>query len=350
MTARYQFLPWVRQGATRVFKNADSLAPVLARSDGKPLNLFPVRLKINEQPLVDVTLRMYGPGDVTGIDPRVVIRVDPPAYSADFEPNYLACIEFDPPDFPWLFTPASAGQKGRLRPWLVLIVVQVSEEVRLESAAGRLLPSINAPVSELPNLVKSWAWAHGQVVQPEPSQPPVGDILANLPNQNLSRLICPRRLKPTTRYLACLVPAFDAGRKAGLEMEVTAADQDSLRPAWESTQSQVRLPVYYHWEFSTGSGGDFESLAARLVGRPVPPGIGQRPLRVENQPYGLPDLGVVVLEGALRSTEPPPLPDLDPGFRDELRDLLNLSADSTGGDPPAIRALAVFSNRHSRRS
>jgi hypothetical protein len=333
MTARYQFLPWVRQGAARVFKNADSLAPVLTRSDGKPLNLFPVQLKINAQPLVDVTLRMYGPGDLTGIDPRVVIRVDPPPYSADFEPNYLACIEFDPPDFPWLFTPASAGQKGRLRPWLVLVVVQISEEVRLESAAGRILPTLNAPVSELPDLEESWAWAHGQVVQPDPSQE-VGHILADLPNQNLSRLICPRRLRPTTRYLACLVPAFDAGRKAGLEMEVTAADQDSLRPAWESTQTQVRLPVYYHWEFSTGSGGDFESLASRLVGRPVPPGIGQRPLRVENQPYGLPDLGVVVLEGALRSTEPPPLPELDPRFRDELRVLLNLSATQPVVTPP----------------
>ena len=149
-------------------------------------------------------------------------------------------------------------------------------------------------------------------------------------------------MKPTTQYLACLVPAFDAGRKAGLEMEVTAADQDSLRPAWESTQAQVRLPVYYHWEFSTGSGGDFESLAARLVGRPVPPGIGQRPLRVENQPYGLPDLGVVVLEGALRSTEPPPLPDLDPGFRDAAARFAQLICHSTCGDAPTLRTLAVL--------
>ena len=289
MSARYQFLPWVRQGAANAYKNPDNLAPVLARSDGKPLNLFPVKLKINTQPPpLDVSLRMYGPGDVTGIDPRVVIRLDPPSRSADFEPNYLACIEFDTPDFPWLFTPAAAGQKGRLRPWLVLAVLQAGEDVRLESAPGQPLPAVSAPLTELPDLVESWVWAHGQVVQSDEAQA-VGDILLNLPQQNLSRLICPRRLKPATHYLACLVPAFEAGRKAGLGIEVTAADQDSLRPAWgEGTPNPVRLPVYYHWEFSTGSGGDFESLADRLVGREVPPGMGQRPLRVKSSPSACP--------------------------------------------------------------
>ena len=59
------------------------------------------------------------------------------------------------------------------------------------------------------------------------------------------------------------MPTFEAGRKAGLGLEVTAADEDHLAPAWDATQPRAQLPVYYHWEFATGEGGDFETLARR---------------------------------------------------------------------------------------
>ena len=182
MTARYQFLPWVRQGATRVFKNANSARAGALPQRRKAAQPVPGELEDQRTAPCGRDPAHVRAGRRRSASTRASSFASTrPPYSADFEPNYLACIEFDPPDFPWLFTPAAAGQKGRLRPWLVLIVVQVSEEVRLESAAGRLLPSITAPVSELPDLVESWAWAHGQVVQPEPSQPPVGDILAVSP-------------------------------------------------------------------------------------------------------------------------------------------------------------------------
>ena len=35
-----------------------------------------------------------------------------------------AIVDFDPPDFPWLLTPAHAERPHRLRPWLVLVVVE----------------------------------------------------------------------------------------------------------------------------------------------------------------------------------------------------------------------------------
>ena len=64
------------------------------------------------------------------------------ARTADFEPNYLASIEFDIPDFPWLFTPAAAGTDGKLRPWLVLAVVK-SEVATLGGPRGTPLPQLN---------------------------------------------------------------------------------------------------------------------------------------------------------------------------------------------------------------
>ena len=66
---------------------------------------------------------------------------------------------------------------------------------------------------------------------------------------------------PFARWFACLVPAFDAGVRRGLGQQ-PVADQP-LGPAW-SDEADITLPLYFHWEFSTGPAGDFESLARRL--------------------------------------------------------------------------------------
>jgi len=325
--SRYRYLPWVREGAAHAYDNPDTLAPVLARPGNKPLSVLPVSLLVNDATRVDVPLRLYGPGDVIGIDPRAVLRTDPLRHTADFEPNYLACIEFDIPDFPWLFTPAAAGANGKLRPWLVLVVVRQAEGMPARPAGAAPLPRIEVPVSELPDLAESWGWAHAQVVELDSSQT-VEHILGAEPDRNLSRLVCPRRLEPETHYLACVVPAFEAGRKAGLGEEVTSADEDRLSPAWTTSQPTARLPVYYHWEFATGSGGDFETLARRLKPRAAGD-VGRRRLRVGRQPFGLPDAGVLQLEGALVAPGELQRPVPSASFRKALRELL----DPAVGDP-----------------
>ena len=59
----------------------------------------------------NVDLTLYGPADIIGIDPRLVVRTDPKPNVTNFEPNYLAIVDFDPPDFPWLLTPAHAERQ-----------------------------------------------------------------------------------------------------------------------------------------------------------------------------------------------------------------------------------------------
>src|SRR4029453_3387199 len=149
----------------------------------------------------------------------------------------------------------------------------------LADPGGTPLPQLDVPLGELPDLAESWAWAHAQVVELDASTP-VEQILASVPDRNLSRLVCPRRLEPETRYLACVVPAFEAGRKAGLGLDVTPADGNALSPAWGEGRATVQLPVYYHWEFATGQGGDFETLARRLRPRPAGAGARRRELRL----------------------------------------------------------------------
>jgi hypothetical protein len=324
VSARYVFLPWVREGASTGYPVQDPLTPVLAPSPGRSLQDLPVRLSVNEQTPVDVALRLYGPGDVTGLDPRVVIRVYPPHRTADLEPNLLAFVEFDPPHFPWLFTPAAAGRNGRLRPWLVLVVVR-AESAMLRAGDQGSLPVLVTSAEELPDLIESWVWAHAQAVQPDPAQP-VAEILAKQPQGNLSRLVGPRRLEPDTRYLACVVPAFEAGRKSGLGLPVNDADERRLAPAWDGSQPQVTLPVYYSWTFGTGSGGDFESLARRLTGRPIPDHVGRRRLLVGDQPYGVPELGERTFEGPLLAFGGTSGPPVEPAFAEALRGVLNLNS------------------------
>ncbi len=262
----YEFLPWARRGLARAHANQQALgAPVL------PTIRVGLKLEGSDGAAAAsqaaVTLKMLGPADVIGIDPRIVVRVEPRANNHDFEPNYLAVIEFDPPDFPWLLTPARADAQHRLLPWLALVVFKRSEvdgEPRLRTA--RALPSlvVRAGVA-LPDLGESWMWAHAQVLR----DPPVGDpadvaaALKDRPTRNLSRLVCPRRLEPGESYVACVVPVFDAGRRAGLGQRVEP--DATLGFAWAGgATAGIELPVYFHWTFSTGPAGDFETLARRL--------------------------------------------------------------------------------------
>ena len=136
--------------------------------------------------------------------------------ASDFEPNYFPAIEFDRPDFPWLFTPAKADDTGRLRPWLCLVVVRKQEGVTLSLDRNLPLPvlEIKAPARpdhELPDLSESWAWAHAQIAGSQRDAGSLKQSLAGDPALTVSRLLCPRRLDPLTDYLACVVPAFDAG-------------------------------------------------------------------------------------------------------------------------------------------
>ena len=127
---------------------------------------------------------------------------------------------------------------------------------------------------------------------------------------NVSRLLCPRRLDPATEYLACVVPAFELGRLAGLGLPIQPSDEQKLEPAWASgaqSPPEVMLPVYYHWEFRTGTGGDFETLVRSLKARnahDMPPQVGKRLIDISQPGFPvtppMPQGTTLELEGALR--------------------------------------------------
>ncbi|WP_354261243.1 hypothetical protein [Arthrobacter sp. OAP107] len=223
---------------------------------------------------------LHGPGDVIGLDPNQIVRVSPRAHTTNAEPNYLAAVDLDAPELPWLFTPYGVPSTNQLAPWLVLVVVEDRAGVGITLPTGAPLPQLrieSGAKAELPNLADSWAWSHVQLVEPDGGSIDVATTLGQQPDRNVARLVCPRRLAPNRRWIAALVPAFDAGVARGLGGK-PAADAP-LGPAW-TDQDTVTLPVYFHWEFQTGLEGDFESLAQRIKPYRVANTVGYVPMHV----------------------------------------------------------------------
>jgi hypothetical protein len=257
------FLPWLRSGAASAVTAEDPLQGGLPAS----ATLAPwVRISGRTLPDVPLQANLRGPGHVQSLGAQTIVRCEPPDGTPDFEPNYFPHVELSPADLPWRYTPAAAGERGQLRPWLVLVVVRQQPGVEVAAEAGLTLPVLRIdpgagalPSRELPDLSDSAAWAHVQ-------SPVEAAALPADPTAAIARLLCPRRLQARAAWHACVVPAFEVGRLVGLGEAVAGASE--TQPAWDLTQVDqglVQLPVYYHWTFSTAANGDFESLARRLV-------------------------------------------------------------------------------------
>lgn len=339
--ATISFLSWVRQGLAA----RSGVAGSVGVKDGH-LTL-PISLRLNNAKLTDVPVQIYGPGDITGIDAREIIRTEPQHMMANFEPNYFPFVEFDHPDFPWMFTPAIAGAAGVLQPWLCLVVVP-RDAANITIDTKKPLPVLDCPMKELPDLSEAWAWAHAQVARTAS----VSDMNVALGKQdrNLSRLLCPRRLDPVTGYYACLVPTYDVGRKVGLGDSFTKDEEKALALAWTPTtdpQKRIQLPVYHHWEFSTGVEGDFEALARRLQPQDLPENVGLNEVDVSNPGWGVGPFpataagSVMQMEGALRNPakkSPAWADDVRVPFQAKLRQILDTTAKPAGpsGTPTLV--------------
>jgi hypothetical protein len=362
--AHLSFLPWVRQGAAAGIAAVDTLGA------GQPaVAQLAVSVAVNQGALPAMPLRLRGPADVVGIDPRQIIRVDPAPDTRDAEPNYFPCIEFDRPDFPWLFTPARATTNARLRPWLCLVVVKKQDGITLGRRGDARLPALEiaSPANaagELPSLEDAWAWAHAQVASGA-SAPEVSGALDGGSHLTLSRLLCPRLLAPNTAYLACVVPTFELGRRAGLGVPVEDGDltaDRALAAAWSTNgQSPVLLPVYYSWEFATGATGDFESLVRQLRPRPVPAAFGTRQIDISRPgfalPAELPAATTLAVEGALQAIDTPDSPapwadEVAVPFQTTLAEILNAPGEAAIVDPEDDPLLAppLYGRWHAARA
>src|SRR5215212_6731529 len=332
--ASYTFLPWLRQGIVSKIGQPDTLGA--GAGPGERASVA-ISLQVGGDPnFVSDDVQLVGPGDIVGISPRAVVRTEPRHWVTDFEPNYLAFIEFYDEDFPWRYTPARAvevdgagapvndPQRTKLRPWLFLMVLAEDEFEPVQTLSAPLpavrFTSAASPAAIFPPPNQAWAWAHVHVSQDVTANsmrtaPQTVDALEDLLQQNpdhaLSRLVCPRKLRPETAYHAFVVPAFEVGRMAGLGQPTTG--QDALAPSWGA--GQVEYPVYYRWYFRTGMRGDFEYLVNLLEPRRADPRVGVRDMDMQVPDFGVQGMRdgpneepVMGLEGALKSPDALPHP------------------------------------------
>jgi hypothetical protein len=346
-----------------------------------------------------VDIQLYGPAHVTGLDHQQVVRMEPEPDTSNYPPNYFATVEFDAPDLPWLFSPVSDDtvgngsnpSTGKGFPWCCLIVAEKTEETRIEPAGSdKPLPSVKVPPVELPPLDEAWAWAHAQVVgdpQTKEGVDSLDDAFRSKSKLTRSRLVSPRNLQGNTKYVAAVVPTFEAGVRAGLGKPAKSNggsnqndgngdsedDTETAALAWkvsetnvgdDSVEEPIELPMYHHWEFSTGEKGDFEYLARQLESRNLNADeydIGFQEIDVSDpgpaslevwgtDADGETDNRTVRMGGALRKDGSEPITADDYTRREELRELLN--------DPGTIDEWAdedyeavgppIYGNRHAQ--
>ncbi|MFF4445659.1 hypothetical protein [Streptomyces sp. NPDC001502] len=328
-SSSYSFLPWLRTGLSTKITQAPP-----AGSGARPR--IPVTLRLTgqhpEHPVPDraVTrsVQLYGPGDVVGLDPRAISRTEPQPSVTNAEPNFLAHIEFYEEDLLWRYSPAAPDAAGRLLPWLALIVLAGPADPRDADGGefreggppeGPLPYVLVKDTRKLPPAEQLGAWAHVHVngdlagtgsVRTDDMDGPLdalGNLLRTSPDDACARLICPRRLSPLTGYHAFLVPAFEAGRRAGLGLDPTGVEAGDL--SWGPGHADGRMPYYHRWSFGTGTAGDFEHLVRLLVPGEAGPHVARRDIDVHEKPGpALPGIdtpaaigGVLKLGGALQA-------------------------------------------------
>ena len=79
IAATYRFYSWLRQGdSSRALRMGGSSPATAGRL------ALPIRLRVNDRAPIDVNVQLYGPGDITGLDAREIIRTEPQAHMTDF--------------------------------------------------------------------------------------------------------------------------------------------------------------------------------------------------------------------------------------------------------------------------
>jgi hypothetical protein len=370
--ANYTFSSWLRKGIANRITEPDNLGT--AASATKERSKVPIDVVLNTES-VHKEFALIGPGDIIGINHQMVVRTEPINWITNFEPNYLAFIEFYDEDFIWRYTPARANDK-RLRPWLALLVLKEAEkpeDSEFTKNEKRLpLPTVTVKSADtLPPPEQSWAWGHVHTNEGYNNATEFEQFLLSLHDLNnpnadkiISRLMSPRKLDHDQAYRAFLVPAFETGRLAGLGQDVSTVD--AQQPAWTiGGGGNVEFPIYFEWYFRTGEDEDFESLVKLLEPRVIDDRVGRRDMDGSRPGFGMisgTDIGfippatenqtIIGLEGALKSPQTKSKPvniDTSKPFFHELQSILNFPAElqaSTNGSEDPVVCPPIYGENH----
>ncbi|MDD9206231.1 hypothetical protein PU560_07075, partial [Georgenia sp. 10Sc9-8] len=246
-------------------------------------------------------LQLAGPEHTRGIAPTAVRKHVPAAGSTDMRAGGLPYVEWHDPALPWALTP-TAPQGGRLPPFLALLCVPEGDDDWLQAGTMPVPRALVHLPDGLPDPAAYELMAH--------VEDPDADAPAGAPGPRaFSRMLCPQRLAPRTRYVALVVPLYERGRLAGLGEPVP----DGAGYAWQAGEDSATLPVYLSWRFTTGSGRGAEDMLRDLHAVPPTGRTAELPVAPDATAALLPALqGGRVTERAIFPVQPPTPPQPDP--------------------------------------
>lgn len=309
------FIPFMRQGLAALADHSNG--------NGKRITM-PVKIDIeakskqseeNLTATIEKEISLLGPGDVLGINQRMIVKTEPAQNSTTFEPNLIPFIEFAEPDFLWRFSTLridgnQTDDNKNWIPWLSLIILKVgggpeeAEFTKLKNEKPELPPQIQlSEKAILPDLREFWRWAHIHLEDMQGAT--VNSVIGKIkhsPQKAVCRLLSPRWLKPQTKYSAFLVPTYRIGAEAAMGL---SNETDRTALTWSTPQEAQgkTIPFYYEWEFRTSTKGDFEYLVKQLQPRKLS-NLGTRSIDCSNPGYGLQsEEGEMQLEGALSALD-----------------------------------------------
>ena len=262
----YTFLPWVQQGLARSIPVTDDPGGGLA---GRVT--LPVTVQVEGAGDVRMDVRLHGPGDVTGLDPRQILHTDPRPGATSFEASYLAAVAVRRADLPWLFTPgdrrARTGVCALARPGRRAPAGRRPARPR---PRRRRCPCSRSPRPRAPptSCRTSRSLGRGRTRRSRASPPASARArsCATAPAAASSRLLCPRRLEPRRPYLACVVPAFALGVRPVSACRSPAATRRTSRRRgrWTRLPTRCGCPSTTPGSSRPALPGSFETLVRRL--------------------------------------------------------------------------------------
>ncbi len=199
--AEYQFVAWARTG----------VGAVLGGAAGD------LRLRLGAAGDVSRSIAAAGPGDVTDLDARAIVRTVPSNGLRDLRPTQrLACRLAHPslPDGCSVLLPMT--QEGD--PWLVLVVTSGAAGHHLDPRLGGpdlLTHSISRIAGERAAGPHASLGLGARSVHRRGERATRQRRVRTL-RRGSAHLIAPRRLDSGSSYLACIVPAFANGAAAAL--------------------------------------------------------------------------------------------------------------------------------------
>lgn len=331
---QYRFYSWSRRGISANVSQKDTLG--LNAGTQPERAQVPVDIKVNGSISIPrINFSLLGPGDIVGINADMVVRTEPRDGISNFEPNYLAYIEFYDEDFPWRYTPAAADHR-KLRPWVSLLVLKENEfEDTKRQKPLRSIKVLDANALQPHDEIHLWAHVHTNLPHTEnvfeENLEAFREELKTDPDGVYSRVMCPRKLDPNVMYHAFLVPSFETGRLAGLERDPSGVM--AQQASW-GMGSDLEFPVYYRWHFRTGANFDFESLVKLIEPRVMDQRVGSRPMdcsapgyfRADSeQEIPAPNPKTVLLEGAVMAPTAVSTQIIPNEYQTEIGKLINLN-------------------------